>query len=177
MSAVSGASAPPAQAVALLAEDAAARAFYVPISYGTVSVWQGKKTGAVPGTESMHRWTVYVRSADGRDLSRVVDRVIFTLHPTFAQPRRELTAPPFAVTEMGWGAFDIGIAIYLRDGSPVHLVCVYLLHASRRCTRFDCQCLSSLLVTFPSSQAPAEALPHGRLAALARASCNRRSLR
>ena len=128
--------------MALLAEDAAARAFYMPISYGTVSVWQGKKAGALPGTESMHRWTAYVRSADGHDLSHAVERVIFTLHPTFAQPRRELTAPPFAITEMGWGAFDIGIAIHLREGSTLHLVCVCARVWGRVCAaESDRRCL------------------------------------
>ena len=106
---------------ALLSEDAAARAVYVPITYGTISQWIGKKPSPA-GLENSHRWTAYVRSADGRDLSHAVARVVFTLHPTFAQPKRECLAPPYEVTEVGWGAFDIGIAIFLREGSPIHLV-------------------------------------------------------
>ena len=74
-----------ASSLPVLAEDAAARAHYVPITYGTVSNWLGKR--GAPG-EAMHRWTCYVRSPDGADLGSVISRVIFTLHPTFSVPRR-----------------------------------------------------------------------------------------
>jgi hypothetical protein len=37
--------------------------------------------------------------------------VTFTLHPSFKQHVRTLSAPPFEVTETGWGEFEIGISI------------------------------------------------------------------
>ena len=48
----------------LLAEDAAARALYVPITYGNISTCLGKKQGS---GETMFKWTCYVRSPDGVD--------------------------------------------------------------------------------------------------------------
>jgi YEATS domain-containing protein 4 len=38
-------------------------------------------------------------------------QVTFTLHPSFKQHVRTLSAPPFEVTETGWGEFEIGISI------------------------------------------------------------------
>ena len=69
----------------LLAEDAAARALYVPITYGNISTCLGKKQGS---GETMFKWTCYVRSPDGVDLSAIISRVVFTLHPTFMVPVR-----------------------------------------------------------------------------------------
>ena len=69
----------------LLAEDAAARALYVPITYGNISTCLGKKQGS---GETMFKWTCYVRSPDGVDLSAFISRVVFTLHPTFMVPVR-----------------------------------------------------------------------------------------
>jgi hypothetical protein len=83
--AASSSTAAPAQPIALLAEDAAARAPYVPIAYGTISFWLGKKPGS---TENQHRWTVYVRSPDGQHLGYAIEKVVFQLHPTFAVPKR-----------------------------------------------------------------------------------------
>jgi YEATS domain-containing protein 4 len=41
--------------------------------------------------------------------------VIFQLHASFAQPTRELTAPPFEVSERGWGEFEAQIRIIWKD--------------------------------------------------------------
>ena len=38
-------------------------------------------------------------------------QVTFGLHPSFAQPLRVCSSPPFEVTETGWGEFDITIAV------------------------------------------------------------------
>ncbi len=38
-------------------------------------------------------------------------QVKFTLHPSFEQPERVVTAPPFEVTETGWGEFEIAITV------------------------------------------------------------------
>ena len=67
-----------------LPEDASVRAIYVPIVYGSASQWLGKK----PQGESTHKWSVYVRHPEGLDLSYAVSKVVFQLHPTFAEPVR-----------------------------------------------------------------------------------------
>ena len=126
-------------------EDAAARALSVPIVYGSVAFFLGKKNP----TEHTHKWSIYVRHADDKDLSYIVSKVEFYLHPSFTNAIRgqspswsggmcasaalirtqqittdnspcvlssaEFTAPPFAVSETGWGEFDVTIKLYLRD--------------------------------------------------------------
>jgi len=64
-----------------------------------------------------HQWTVFVRGAQNEDLSVYVKRVIFTLHPSFEQPIRTLDAPPYEVTESGWGEFEVTIKLVFRDTS------------------------------------------------------------
>jgi len=81
-----------------------------PLVWGTAALWQGKK--AHP--EKTHKWTAYVRGPEGEDVSGWVEKVTFTLHPSFEQPVRELVAPPYEVTEEGWGEFDIGISVEFK---------------------------------------------------------------
>jgi len=77
-----------------------------------MSFWLGKQPA---GTESKHRWTVYVRGVDCEDLSYFVKKVVFTLHESFNEPIRNIEKPPYEVTEIGWGEFDIGIKIFFHD--------------------------------------------------------------
>lgn len=74
--------------------------------------------------EHTHRWTVYVRPYHNEDISLYVSRVEFRLHDSFYQPVRVLTAPPYEVTETGWGEFDVVIRLSFRDKSlrPISLV-------------------------------------------------------
>jgi len=83
----------------------------VPIVRGSVAVYLGKKAE----DHSTHQWTLYLRGPNGEDLSPAVAKVVFQLHPSFPQPVRELTAPPFEVTEQGWGEFEASIRIVWRD--------------------------------------------------------------
>ena len=84
--------------------------FIVPISYGSVAYWLGKKADEYHS----HEWTVFVRGQNNIDLQEVVESVTFQLHPSFAEPKRVLTEPPYEVTETGWGEFEIGIEIKFR---------------------------------------------------------------
>ena len=36
---------------------------------------------------------------------------MFQLHPSFATPLREMLAPPFELTEHGWGEFEIAATV------------------------------------------------------------------
>lgn len=83
----------------------------VPIVYGSIAFFLGKKADEY----HTHRWTLYVRGPNGEDLSTGIAKVVFQLHPSFPQPIRELTAPPFEVTEKGWGEFEATIRIVWRD--------------------------------------------------------------
>ena len=50
---------------------------YIPLVYGSVAFGLGKTEDG-----TTHRWTIYVRGIDGKDLSCVISSVVFKLHPT-----------------------------------------------------------------------------------------------
>lgn len=83
--------------------------------YGSVATWLGKKTEG-EGAHT-HKWTVYVRGIQNEDLSPYIRRVTFNLHQSFEKPKRVIEKPPFAVTETGWGEFEIQIQIMLTTPS------------------------------------------------------------
>ncbi len=83
-----------------------------PVVVGTIAYYLGKKSDEYHS----HKWTVYVRGANGEDLSHCVAAVEFTLHPSFEESTRRLTKAPFEVTETGWGEFDIGVKMEFVDG-------------------------------------------------------------
>mmetsp|Transcript_23848 Transcript_23848/g.27478 ORF Transcript_23848/g.27478 Transcript_23848/m.27478 type:complete len:332 (-) Transcript_23848:200-1195(-) len=85
----------------------------VPIVYGSIAFFLGKKADEY----ATHQWTLYVRGPNDEDLSCAISKVIFHLHPSFPQPVRELTKPPFVVTEKGWGEFEAQIRVIWQDGS------------------------------------------------------------
>ncbi|KAK9810316.1 hypothetical protein WJX72_008474 [[Myrmecia] bisecta] len=94
--------------------------FAFPIVVGTVAFFLGKKA-----TEyESHKWTLYVRGADNQDITHVIKKVTFQLHPSFQNPNREVFAPPFELTEVGWGEFEIAIQLHFADDAfeePVEL--------------------------------------------------------
>nr|KAJ0221765.1 hypothetical protein LSAT_V11C200077930 [Lactuca sativa] len=49
-----------------------------------------------------HIWTVCVRRATNEDLSVIIKKVAFQLHPSFNNLRRVIESPPFELTERGW---------------------------------------------------------------------------
>jgi YEATS domain-containing protein 4 len=92
---------------------AACSAPCIPITFGNIAFQLGKnRIGSA--TEHSHRWSVFVRGAANQDISYAVQKVVFTLHPTITDHVREVLAPPYQVSETGWGSFEVGIAIYLR---------------------------------------------------------------
>jgi len=91
------------------------------IAWGTEAWWLGKRHQ----DQHTHRWSCYIRSASPGDdegppgsedhLSTYIKKVSFRLHPSFANPNRVVTRPPFMLTEMGWGEFEIAIRVYFVD--------------------------------------------------------------
>lgn len=94
----------------------------VPIVYGSIAFPLIKPDS----NNNTHQWTLYLRGPNNEDLSTGIAKVVFQLHPSFPQPIRELTAPPFEVTEKGWGEFEATIRIVWRDVGEKAMV---LLHA------------------------------------------------
>lgn len=83
----------------------------LPLVHGSVARYLGKKADEF----QTHEWTLYLRGANNEDLSVCVQKVVFQLHASFQQPLREFTAPPFEVTEKGWGEFEAQIRIFWKD--------------------------------------------------------------
>lgn len=85
----------------------------VPICYGTVAFWLGKKADEYHS----HRWTVYVRSPSGEELNHIISKVVFKLHDSFMNPIRVVEAAPYELTETGWGEFEISITMHFTEDS------------------------------------------------------------
>eukprot|EP00727_Mastigamoeba_balamuthi_P006497 m51a1_g2468 putative transcriptional sir2 family protein (467) ;mRNA; r:36099-37602 len=64
-----------------------------------------------------HRWTAFVRPAPEIatvDLWAVISSVTFELHPTFTPSSVKVTKPPYEVTRIGWGTFDVTVTVAWR---------------------------------------------------------------
>eukprot|EP01036_Dinobryon_divergens_P024847 gene24847-33334_t len=101
-----------------------------PIIHGSVA---HRITGKKPNDSATHRWTVYIRGQDIHDdLSSIVSKVVFSLHPSFDEPIREVRNQPFEVTESGWGEFEVGIKVFFceKDEQPVDMIHMLKLYAA-----------------------------------------------
>ena len=83
---------------------------YIPLVYGSVAFSLGKTDDG-----TTHRWTIYVRGVNGKDLTGVISKVVFKLHPTCTYPVVECTQHPYETTQPGWGEFPATIEISFRD--------------------------------------------------------------
>jgi YEATS domain-containing protein 4 len=81
--------------------------------------------GASEKAGSMFRWSILLRSATdpSENMSYYIRSVEFTLHSTFAQPKRICDQPPYQVTETGWGEFEILVKVFFHDSQerPIEL--------------------------------------------------------
>jgi YEATS domain-containing protein 4 len=94
-----------------LPDDGTLTTVHCPLVFGSIAFWLGRKADE----HATHRWTLYVRGANGEDPSYFISKVVFYLHESFAQPTREITEPPFEVSEMGWGEFEARLRVHWRD--------------------------------------------------------------
>ncbi|EDO17039.1 hypothetical protein Kpol_530p9 [Vanderwaltozyma polyspora DSM 70294] len=66
----------------------------------------------------MRKWAIeiFVLDADGKEITATLfDKVVYHLHPTFANPNRTFTEPPFKIEEQGWGGFALNISLFLLE--------------------------------------------------------------
>lgn len=82
----------------------------VPFIYGTTAVPIKDKE-----TSHTHKWSVYVRGVEGKELGWLFKKIIFRIHETFPNPNRSIESDPFQVDESGWGEFQITIKLFLHD--------------------------------------------------------------
>lgn len=94
---------------------------FIPAAYGQPEV-RADNTARYAGA-GRYDWTVYI-VADASAL-RAIDCVEYTLHPTFTNPKRKVCSGggkyPFALSESGWGEFNIGIKITFKNGDVRYL--------------------------------------------------------
>ncbi|GFQ67527.1 YEATS domain-containing protein 4 [Trichonephila clavata] len=85
-----------------------------PIVYGNIAWYLGSKRDEDGHT---HQWNVYLKPYENEDMSVYVKRVHFKLHESYAEPNRVCHAPPYGVTETGWGEFEVVIKIFFQDSN------------------------------------------------------------
>lgn len=93
----------------------------VPVVAGTIAFFLGKKAT----DNASHRWTAYLRSYTGEDLTHIFSKVTIVLHSSFTNPERDIAYPPYEVTEVGWGEFDIVVRLHFKDDAMEPPVEVY----------------------------------------------------
>jgi len=78
-----------------------------------------KKVQTERGDTALHKWTAFVRAADGKSTpppEAAISKVVFHLHPSCKPSVVTATKAPFEVTQVGWGTFDIEIDIHRSNG-------------------------------------------------------------
>ncbi|XP_002165177.3 protein AF-9 [Hydra vulgaris] len=69
----------------------------------------------VTPTGFTHDWNIFVRGAEGNDISHFVEKVVFLLHESFPKPKRVCKEPPYKVAESGYGSFTLPVEIHFRN--------------------------------------------------------------
>lgn len=70
------------------------------------------------------KWTVYIQGST--QALNQIQCVQYKLHPTFPNPNREVCVrgksnQAFPLTATGWGTFEIGIRVFLKNGQVQEL--------------------------------------------------------
>lgn len=82
-----------------------------PVVYGNIS---RALADPLPNKHT-HTWKCYIKPYKNEEMS-YVKKVSFKLHESYGlQAERVLLAPPYEVTETGWGEFELIIRIYFVD--------------------------------------------------------------
>lgn len=66
----------------------------------------------------MRQWSIEIVLLDdqGNEVpATLFDKVVYHLHPTFANPNRTFSQPPFKIEEQGWGGFELLISAHLLE--------------------------------------------------------------
>lgn len=66
----------------------------------------------------MREWSIeiYLVDEDNNKIpATIFDKVVYHLHPTFANPNRTFTETPFQIQEQGWGGFPLDISLFLLE--------------------------------------------------------------
>lgn len=74
----------------------------------------------VPPVENfpVRQWSIelVLLDAENKEVpASIFEKVTYHLHPTFANPDRTVTEPPFMIQEQGWGGFPLDISVFFLD--------------------------------------------------------------
>lgn len=74
----------------------------------------------VPPVENfpVRQWSIEVVLLDENNNeipATIFEKVIYHLHPTFANPNRTVTDIPFRIEEQGWGGFPMDISVFFLE--------------------------------------------------------------
>ena len=74
----------------------------------------------VPPVENfpVRQWSIEVVLLDENNNeipATIFEKVIYHLHPTFANPNRTVTDSPFRIEEQGWGGFPMDISVFFLE--------------------------------------------------------------
>jgi transcription initiation factor IIF auxiliary subunit len=61
--------------------------------------------------QTWHKWTLFVRMDEDIDEADYIESVTVYLHPTFTPNTIVLREPPYEVSRLGWGVFNIKLKI------------------------------------------------------------------
>ncbi|QLQ79689.1 hypothetical protein HG537_0C03370 [Torulaspora globosa] len=96
-----------------------------PIIYGNTAKKFGEVRPPNAPVEHTHLWTIFVRGPQNEDISYIIKKVVFKLHDTYPNATRTIEAPPFELTETGWGEFEINIKIHFVDEANEKVISFY----------------------------------------------------
>ncbi|GAV47406.1 hypothetical protein ZYGR_0H02480 [Zygosaccharomyces rouxii] len=96
-----------------------------PIVYGNTAKKLGEIKPPNAPAEHTHIWTIFVRGPQNEDISYYIKKVVFKLHDTYPNATRTVEAPPFELTETGWGEFEINVKIHFVDEANEKMLSFY----------------------------------------------------
>jgi len=59
-----------------------------------------------------HKWTFFLLSHEGEDLTKYIKHVVVHLHPTFNPSKVVMSEEPFMFTRTGWGVFAMRVEVH-----------------------------------------------------------------
>ena len=74
-------------------------------------------------SSNKHKWGAFVKVV-GESSDKFISKVNFKLHPTFNPNEVSVNKPPFQISRIGWGTFDVPMTIYWKSNyntKPVEL--------------------------------------------------------
>lgn len=74
----------------------------------------------VPPVENfpVRQWSIELVLLDDKNEeipASIFEKVTYHLHPTFVNPNRTVTEPPFKIQEQGWGGFPLDISVFFLE--------------------------------------------------------------